>query len=44
MNERTHDEETSSEAEDDTSENENVNEIQTYKNNREQIMPKKRNS
>ena len=33
MNEMTHDEENSSEAENDTSEDENVAEIQTYENN-----------
>ena len=36
MNETTHDEENSSETEDDTSQEENVTEIQTYKNNGEQ--------
>ena len=36
MNETTHDEENPSEAEDDTSEDENVSEMQTYKNNGEQ--------
>ena len=36
MNEKTHDEENPSEAEDDTSEDENVSEMQTYKNNGEQ--------
>ena len=36
MNETTHDEENSSEAKDDTSENENVAEMQTYENNGEQ--------
>ena len=36
MNETTHDEETSSEAEDDTSEDGNVAEMQTYENNGEQ--------
>ena len=35
MNEITHDEENSSEAEDDTSEDENMNEMQTYDNNGE---------
>ena len=35
MNERTHDEENSSEAEDDTSEDANVAEMQTYENNGE---------
>ena len=36
MNETTHDEENSSEAEDDTSEDENVAEMQTYENNGEE--------
>ena len=33
MNETTHDEENSSESEDDTPEDENVTEMQTYENN-----------
>ena len=37
MNEITHDEENSSESEDDTPEDQNVTEIQTYENNGEQI-------
>ena len=36
MNETTHDEENASEAEDDTSEEENISEMQTYENNAEQ--------
>ena len=36
MNETIHDEENSSEAEDDTSEEQNLNELQTYENNGEQ--------
>ena len=36
MNEITHDEENSSDAEEDTSEDENVAEMQTYANNGEQ--------
>ena len=36
MNETKHDEENSSEAEDDTSEQENVTDIETYQKNREE--------
>ena len=42
MNENTHDQQNVSETEDDTSEEENVTEIQTYENNGEQNKPEEK--